>query len=262
MSLLTIVLASASYVRLLPVRSRVAVGCSRRAETATMNMRSRRASRQPTQFLEVQADGSDMWRASGAIEALERGGCGVLPTDVSYSFVAPLSSKDGTKRILALKGARGEKKPLSLLCRSLADVEEYTKGVTREGFKLLKSALPGPFTFIMPASASLPRGIYKDGARQWKRDTVGVRMPDDPVCLAVLEALDEPLLCSTVPTGEAGDQLACSYPLEGSESASWCTEVDFVLDGGPRPSDGSTVYDLSGDPADGLVLVREGLGRL
>ena len=203
-----------------------------------------------------------MWRAQDAIESLKAGGCGVIPTDTSYSFVTPLSSKAGTKRILELKGAGSEKKPLSLLCRSFGDIELYTQGMTREGFKMLKAHLPGAFTFIMPASKHLPKGIYKDGSRAWKRDSVGVRIPDDPVCAAVRAELDEPLLCSSLPATEDGDQLLCSFlPLDSKESASWCDRVDFVLDAGERPSDGSSVYDLTGEEGD-VVLVRQGLGRM
>lgn len=223
-----------------------------------MNIRSERASRRPTQYAEVAADGSDMWRAEAAIEALKAGGCGVLPTDTSYSFVTLLSSKEGTKRILALKGAGGEKKPLSLLCRNFGDIELYTKGMSKQGFKFLRKNLPGPFTFILPASGNLPKGLYKDGERRWKRDSVGVRIPNDAVCAAVLAELKEPLLCSSVPMyGDGGD--GGQYrPLDGG-SASWCEQIDFILDAGERPSDGSTIYDLTGDE---IELLRDGLGSL
>jgi len=203
-----------------------AMADTRRTRTPVMNKRSKQASRKEALYITLQDDGSDMWRAEAAVEALKAGGCGVIPTDTSYSFVTPLSSKAGTQRILEFKGLGGEKKPLSLLCRSLADVELYTKGSTREGFKMLKAHLPGPFTFIMPASQNLPKGIYKDGKREWKRDSVGVRIPDDPVCAAILAELDEPLLCSSLPTSEEGSQLVCNrLPLDGDSSASWCTQV-------------------------------------
>lgn len=199
----------------------------------------------------------------GAARALRaRFICLAFPNTAPCSFVTPISSKAGAQRILEFKGASSEKKPLSILCRSLGDIEHYTKGMTREGFKMLRAHLPGAFTFIVPASQHLPKGLYKDGKRAWKRDSVGVRIPDDPVCAAVLAELDEPLLCSSVPTTEDGDQLICNrLPLDGHGSASWCNRVDFVLDAGQRPSDGSSVYDLTGDEGD-IVLVREGLGQL
>ena len=234
---------------------------ARAPRTAAPTMNRRNAARKlPTLHVEVEADGSDVWRADEVLEILADGGCGVVPTDTSYSFVTPLSSKRGAQRVIELKGASRTKKPLSLLCRSLADVDRYTSGMDRETFKMLKRNLPGPFTFILRASSWLPKGYYKDG-RSWRRGTVGVRIPNDEVCRALLEQLDEPLLCSTVPTEEDGSQLVCRAPLEDEESSrSWCDAVDFVLDAGDRPVDGSTIYDLSEDGAP--ALVRQGLGEL
>ena len=205
-------------------------------------------------YVRLEADGSDTWRASGALDAIRSGGCGVIPTDTSYSFVTAVSSKEGVERILRLKGAAHRKKPLSLLCRDLATIDEFALGIDKTIYKLLRSHLPGPYTFILRASPALPKVVYHDGNRQWKRSEIGVRIPADAVCTSLLEQLDEPLLCSTVPTDEdSGEQLICDLQL----GETWCTSVDFVLDAGPRPLDGSTVYDLrEEEPA----LVREGIG--
>ena len=105
--------------------------------------------------------------------------------------------------------------------------------------------------------------VYKNGKRQWKRVTVGVRMPDDPVCRSLLDDLDFPLFCSSVPTSDDGDQLVCRLPLEDDASRNWCDMVDFVVDAGARPTEGSTIYDLTGSydlTDDGPLLLREGLG--
>ena len=205
-------------------------------------------------YIRLEEDGSDTWRASDALEAIRSGGCGVIPTDTSYSFVTTVSSKEGVERILRLKGASHRKKPLSLLCRDLATIDEFALGIDKPVYKLLRSHLPGPYTFILRASPALPKVVYHDGQRQWKRSEIGVRIPDDAVCTSLLEQLDEPLLCSTVPTDEeSGEQLICDLQLADS----WCTSVDFVLDAGPRPLDGSTVYDLREEEP---TLVREGIG--
>ena len=143
------------------------------------------------------------------------------------------------------------------MCRDLAAIDQYTRYQSRTIFKVLKKALPGPYTFVLPASEHLPRVLLKNGKRQWKRNTVGVRVPADAVCAAILDALDgEPLFCSSVPVSEDGDQLVCHGPLD--VEGSWCSLVDFVVDAGPRPIEGSTIYDLAAD--DGPVLVRERLG--
>lgn len=205
-------------------------------------------------YVRLEEDGSDTWRASGALDVIRSGGCGVIPTDTSYSFVTTVSSKEGVERILRLKGAANQKKPLSLLCRDLATIDEFALGIDKPIYKLLRSHLPGPYTFILRASPALPKVVYHDGQRQWKRSEIGVRIPADAICTFLLEQLDEPLLCSTVPTDEeSGAQLVCDLQL----GETWCTSVDFVLDAGPRPLDGSTVYDLrEEEPA----LVREGIG--
>lgn len=124
-------------------------------------------------------------------------------------------------------------------------------------FKLLKNCLPGPYTFILRASAELPKMVYAGGKKSWKRKEIGIRIPSDPVCQGVLEQLEEPLLCSTVPTVE-GEQMVCHSPADNSD-ADWCREVDVVIEAGERPVDGSTIYDFTSGE---LELLREGLGPI
>mmetsp|Transcript_26902 Transcript_26902/g.80645 ORF Transcript_26902/g.80645 Transcript_26902/m.80645 type:complete len:264 (+) Transcript_26902:180-971(+) len=211
-------------------------------------------------YLEL-LDGADAaWQCGEIIETINRGGVGVLPTDTGYAFVARVDSKDAVARLLEIKGDAHRKKPLALLCRDLATIDTYTRFSSRAIFKVLKRALPGPYTFILPASEALPRQLLKNGKRQWKRNTVGVRIPADDVCAAVLAAVDAPLFCSSVPVVETDDdeylQLVCAGPLEGDHGG-WCSLVDFVVDAGARPVEGSTIYDLSGDASE---LVRERMG--
>eukprot|EP00310_Coccolithus_braarudii_P025889 CAMPEP_0183332524 /NCGR_PEP_ID=MMETSP0164_2-20130417/1666_1 /TAXON_ID=221442 /ORGANISM="Coccolithus pelagicus ssp braarudi, Strain PLY182g" /LENGTH=225 /DNA_ID=CAMNT_0025501263 /DNA_START=127 /DNA_END=804 /DNA_ORIENTATION=+ len=223
-----------------------------------MDMRARRSSAAPAStYIVVESDGSDSWRAEAALDALRNGGVGVLPTDTSYAFVAPLSSKRGVERILALKGIEAGKKPLSLLCADLSTVDRYAAGIDKALFKLFRGCLPGPYTFILPARNSVPKTVHADGKRT-KRRELGIRVPDDPVLAQMLAQLDEPLLCSTVPTSEEGSQLVCHSPAD-EDGASWCRLVDFIVDAGERPVDSSTIYDLTEGE---LVLVREGAGTL
>lgn len=191
------------------------------------------------------------------------------PLGRRYSFVTAVSSKEGVNRILKLKGASNGRKPLSLLCQDLATIQEYALGIDKSKYKMLRSYLPGPYTFILRASPALPKMVYHDGKRQWKRSEIGVRVPDDTVCASFLEQLEEPLLCSTVPLGldtededwaegypEAQVALFCDVAAIGD---TWCGQVDFVIDAGPRPSDGSTICDMREDEP---VLLRQGIGPL
>lgn len=213
------------------------------------------------QYFDVERDGSDIWRADKAVRLLSAGGCGVIPTDTSYSFVTPVSSREGIERILRIKGAESSKKPLSLLCPDLATIDKYTYGIDKQLFKMLKKNLPGPYTFILPASSDLPKMIYQDGKKKWKRSEIGVRIPDDPICQAIVEQIGEPLLCSSVapdidPDNDSDPAFLLCSAMEGD---TWCKKVDFVIDGGERPFDGSTIYDLT-DPSNSMTLLREGLG--
>lgn len=206
-------------------------------------------------YVQIEASKDVAWQCESVVAALKDGGVGVIPTDTGYAFCARVDAKDAVRRLLDIKGGSG-KKPLSLLCRDLAAIDMYTRFQSKTIFKVLKKALPGPYTFVLPASENLPRVVLKKGKQQWKRTTVGVRVPDDAVCAAILEALDgEPLFCSSVPVSEDGDQLVCAGPME--EEAGWCSSVEFVVDAGARPIQGSTIYDLTEDVP---VLVRERLG--
>ena len=231
-----------------------------------------------TLYVEVEEDGSDAWRCADITDILRRGGVGCLPTDTGYGFVTPIDSKAGLERILKMKGYLGCKKPLSMICNDLATIDQYCYGIDRQTFKILKSAFPGPFTIILPASSQLPKMMFLDskgGKHSWARKSLGVRMPDDPVLRYVQEELGgTPLLVSSVPN-ESFDGLGEEEEEEDGEGdgiigvaqlqscridfgSSWCQQVDFVVDGGERPVEGSTIYDLTGEP----TLLRQGLGNL
>ena len=145
-----------------------------------------------TEYVEIQQDGSDSWRCSDITDLLRRGGVGCLPTDTGYGFVTPIDSKAGLERILKMKGYLGCKKPLSLLCSDLATIDQYAYGIDKQVFKVLKGNLPGPYTFILPASSNLPKMMFLDnkgGKHSWARKSIGVRMPNDPVLKYVQEEL-------------------------------------------------------------------------
>jgi len=244
--------------------------------------------------LELEADGSDAWKVDRAVSYLSKGGVGVVPTESSYAFVTPVESREGVERILRIKGMESCKKPLSLLCADLSTIERYTYGIDKQSFKVLKRNLPGPFTFILEASSDLPKMFFKDvkgGKKSAKRKTVGCRLSADPVASEVLSLLEgQPLLVSTVPAphpSDDGDEWEADLGQEGGAleawgdgsegfeeyvedadsrrdstsvepSARWFNDVDFVLNCGPRPSGGSTIFDLTN--GDGPALVRSGVG--
>ena len=202
----------------------------------------------------------EAWKLDAVVDALKRGAVGIIPTDTKYAFVADLNNAEAVQKLYDIKDA-GLNKPLSILCRGFADIDAYTTGFPNNpspgqplAFKLAKQCLPGPYTFILPASKELPKVCLmdkstKDKARQCKsRKTVGVRVPACEVARAILNLLDAPLMCSTVP--ECDDDPAVIY------DAYLPRGLDFMVDIGALRGDASTVVDLSS--GDVRVLRRGG----
>ncbi|CAN1321656.1 Uncharacterized protein YciO [Linum perenne] len=185
--------------------------------------------------------------------------CSLLP--FRYAIVCDLKSQSAMERLRRIKHIEPSK-PLSILCRSLSDIDTYTTGFPRGGgggqaniFREVKHCLPGPYTFILTASKELPKQCMRYGTPTPKyaaRKNVGVRIPDDAICRAILEKLDAPLISTSV-KGLQEDQwlldpviIADAYGPEG---------LDFVVDGGVRVADPSTVVDMTGTPP---KIIRQG----
>jgi tRNA threonylcarbamoyl adenosine modification protein (Sua5/YciO/YrdC/YwlC family) len=224
-----------------------------------------------TLYIEV-ADATEAWKTMDIVEPLNRGGVGVIPTETGYVLATRLDSKAGVERLLRIKGMHECKKPLSLLCSNLATIDQYCVlySLPKQTFKILKKNLPGPYTFILSAKKTLPKGIVfdsKGSKHSWKRDTLGIRMPSDPILRYFQDELyqGEPLLVSSLPHDNDDDEEEESNSFQHiitlQPDAPWYDNVDFVVDAGPRPRDGSTIIDLTstnGEPE----LIREGLGTL
>jgi len=215
-----------------------------------------------TEYIQIQENGEDAWKTMDVVDLLNQGGVGVVPTDTGYGFVTPLNSKAGIERMLRIKGLHQCKKPMSLLCGDMSTINNYCNGVSKNIFKILKKNLPGAYTFILPAKSTLPNGIIFDSKgdkHSWKRETLGVRMPNDPVLRYLQDELldSTPLLVSSLPVNEEEENQLLNCGID--DAASWCNDVDFIVDAGRRPSDGSTVFDMTENEPQ---LLREGLGEL
>lgn len=196
-------------------------------------------------YLQIDGEYPELWRLDAVARAVREGGLGVIPTDTVYAFVCGIGSKRAIERLYRVKEL-DQKKPLSILCQDLRAVSEYTRGIPTSAYRAMKRCLPGPYTFILKASSQVPRIMLR------KRRTVGVRVPDDDICAALLQALDEPLLCSSVRTK---DDSFWNDPAQISDE--FGKRLDFVVDGGERLAEPSTVIDLTGRVAE---VIREGKG--
>lgn len=179
-------------------------------------------------------------------EALKKGAVIVYPTDTIYGLGCDIFQPKAVERICRIKGIPPEKAQLSFICRDLSHLSDYTKSIGTPLYRLLKSYLPGPFTFILPASKQVPKIL------QTKRSTVGLRIPNNKICMDILEELDGPILSASLPgemVEEYTDPEVIWQNFEG--------RVDYVIDGGIGGMVPSTVVDCT---TDDWNILRQGSG--
>ncbi|MBK6638779.1 MAG: threonylcarbamoyl-AMP synthase [Rhodocyclaceae bacterium] len=183
-----------------------------------------------------------------AAEILRSGGLAAIPTDAAYSLVGVTGHAPLLDRIRRIRGV-DERHHFTLMCRDLSEIAKFAR-VDNVQFRLLKSATPGSYTFILEGTKELPRRLLHP-----KRKTIGLRVPDHPLVLALLEALDEPLLSSTLIL--PGEEESLSDPDEIRERLE--KQLDLVLEAGACGQEMTTVINLTeGEPQ----LVRAGKGPL
>lgn len=183
-----------------------------------------------------------------AVKVLRDGGIVIYPTDTVYALGCDALNVRAVERICQIKGINPQKMNLSIICRELSWVSEYAK-LSNLYFKLLKRNLPGAFTFILPTSSSLPK-IYKN------RKTVGIRIPDNAITLALVEALGNPLLTTSVAIDEEEPEYGTDPELIAER---YEAVADLIIDGGEGGTIPSTTVDCTGDAP---VILREGKGEL
>jgi tRNA threonylcarbamoyl adenosine modification protein (Sua5/YciO/YrdC/YwlC family) len=179
-----------------------------------------------------------------AINILKEGGVIIYPTDTVYGIGCDIFNKQALDRVKEIK-SNPDIKLLSFICPNLKDIAKYAK-VSDFAYKAMKRLLPGPFTFILPAARNVPKKLWS------KRKTVGIRIPDHPVALKIVEGLGNPIV-STSTTTRKGELLI--DPMEIRSVFDF--QVDLMLASGNLSGKPSSVIDLSGDEP---VVVREGAG--
>jgi tRNA threonylcarbamoyl adenosine modification protein (Sua5/YciO/YrdC/YwlC family) len=196
-------------------------------------------------ILEIDPVEPEPWLLARAAQMLRGGGIVVMPTDTVYGLTCGITHHDAIRRIYKLKDM-DPKKPLSVLVSDMSMVGRFAKGVSTPAYRLLKRVLPGPYTFIFEASPEVPKIMLR------KRRTIGIRMPDNPIALALLEEMGEPLLSSSIRDPEHD---FVNNPDEIERSLG--SDVEMVIDGGILLPVPSTVVDLSDDEP---ILIRDGKG--
>ncbi len=201
-------------------------------------------------IIRIHQDGPDPRRIRDVVSILKKDGVIVCPTDTVYSFSCSLGSIKGFERIARLKGLRPNKAHFSILCSDLSDLSKYSRPVPNEIFKLMKRALPGPFTFILPSGGKVPK-LFRSSKK-----TIGIRIPDNPVTLAIIKEIGLPLVVSSV---HDEDEI-----LEYTTDPELISErhghaVDAIVHGGFGELYASTVIDCSSGIPE---VIREGKGDI
>lgn len=179
--------------------------------------------------------------------ALRDGAIAICPTDTFYALVCNALDNRAIEKICRLKGIDPKKRSLAIMCQDISQAAEYTR-IDNNAFSLMKRNLPGPFTFILPSSTRLPK-VFKG------RKEVGVRIPDNPIDIALVSGLGNPLMTTSVEWDGAGDDITLPEAIFDHYEP---LGVDFMIDTGEGHNTGSTIVDLT-DSTEPLI-VRQGLG--
>jgi tRNA threonylcarbamoyl adenosine modification protein (Sua5/YciO/YrdC/YwlC family) len=199
-----------------------------------------------SQFFQIHPDNPQSRLIKQAAQIIQSGGVVALPTDSCYALVCQLDDKSGVERLRRLREV-DEKHHMTLLCRDLSEIGLYARVDNRQ-FRMLKAATPGPFTIILEATKEVPRRLSHPS-----RKTIGLRVPEHPITLALLAELGQPLLSTTLIL--PGDP----HPLTDPDAIREQLErkIELIIDGGACGLEPTTVIDLTGDEP---VLLRQGRG--
>lgn len=199
-------------------------------------------------LIKLYSDNPNAREMQKIVAALRDGNTVIYPTDTIYGIGCDALNVRAVEKICQLKGIDPQKSNLSIICNDLSNITEYAK-VSTSNFKLMRRNLPGPFTFILPTTSTLPR-IFKN------RKTVGIRVPDNEIIRELVSMLGNPILNTTVK--DENDEVEYTTDPELIYEK-WSNFADIVIDGGIGGIEPSTVVDCTGDEP---VIVRQGKGEL
>jgi len=180
------------------------------------------------------------------VECLQRGGIIIYPTDTIYGLGCDILQQKAVEKVCRIKNVDPKKAQLSFICSDLSHLSEYAKQIPNTTYRLLKEYLPGPYTFILPASKMVPKIL------QSKKDTIGLRIPDNKIAAAIVEELGRPILSASLP-----GEMVEDYTDPEVMHENFIKQADIIVDGGIGGTIPSTVIDCTGDEP---ILIRKGLG--
>lgn len=202
-----------------------------------------------SQFIKIYDDKPNESAIKKVVDVLKNGGLIIYPTDTVYGLGCDITNLKALEKVAKIKGIKLEKANLSFICFDLSHISDYVKQIDTSTFKLLKRALPGPYTFILPGNNDLPK-VFKN------KKTVGIRVPDNNIIRAIVKELGNPIISTSIYDEDEVLEYSTDPELIFEK---WQNIVDVVIDGGYGYNIPSTIIDLSGYEPE---VIREGKGSL
>jgi tRNA threonylcarbamoyl adenosine modification protein (Sua5/YciO/YrdC/YwlC family) len=200
------------------------------------------------EFIKIYNDNPNTREIAKVVKVLQSGGLVIYPTDTVYGLGCDITKSKALEKIAKIKGVKLEKANFSFICNDLSHLSDYVKQLDSATFKILKRALPGPYTFILPGSSNLPK-VFK------KKKTVGIRIPDNNIIRTLVAELGHPIVSTSI----RDDDDVLEYTTDPELIfEKWQHLVDIVIDGGYGDNEPSTVIDLTEQP----TVIRVGKGSL
>lgn len=184
------------------------------------------------------------------VECLKKGGVIIYPTDTVYGLGCDIFNQKAIERVCRIKGVRPEKAQLSFICQDLRHLSDYCTPIDNSTFRVLKKALPGPFTFILNANNHVPKLLNS------KKKTVGIRVPDNMIARSIVEFLGNPIVSTSIRDDDEIIEYSTDPELIHEKYAEL---VDIVIDGGYGGNEASTVVDFTSGE---IEVVRQGKGNI
>ncbi|KDN53819.1 L-threonylcarbamoyladenylate synthase [Flavobacterium seoulense] len=201
------------------------------------------------EFIKIYEDKPSEAAIAKVVKVLKEGGLVIYPTDTVYGLGCDITNSRALERIAKIKGVKLDKAKFSFICHDLSNLSDYVKQIDTATFKILKRALPGPYTFILPGNNNLPKEFKK-------KTTVGIRVPENNITLEIVRQLGNPIVTTSIRDEDDVVEYTTDPELIFEK---WQNLVDMVIDGGYGDNVASTIIDLSGHEPE---IVREGKGDI
>ena len=202
------------------------------------------------ELIKIYPENPNPKRIEQVVEVLRNGGIIIYPTDTIYGMGCDITNQKAIERICLIKGVKPQKHNFSFICYDLSNISDYTRAVGTPVFKIMKKALPGPFTFILNANNNVPKLLNN------KKKTVGIRIPDHAIPRTLVKKLGQPILTTSIRDEDDVIEYSTDPELIFEK---YRELVDLVIDGGYGHNIASTIVDCTGEE---LEIVRQGLGEL